>query len=192
MSSTLHARSPHRTAGSLRPALILALALALAAGGCGSSGKGAAALEPGTQGPGVPASAVAVIAAWADALRDGHPQRAAALWAHPSVMVNGPDSSGHLALIHIRSEHDALLADESLPCGATLRATARSGRYVRASFTLGGRRGPGAGATACSGHASVDFLISDGHIVRWLRAPSVPAGPPGRESGGSGVTAQPV
>lgn len=188
MSRTLHARPPRRDVGALG----LAMILALAASGCGSSGKSGATLKPGTQGPGVPASAVAVIAGWADALREGRPQRAAALWAQPSVMVNGPDASGHLALIHIRSEHDALLADESLPCGATLRATARSGRYVRASFTLGSRLGPGAGNAPCSGQASVDFLIRDGRIVRWLRAPSGPGQPPGGEPGGGSVAAQPV
>ncbi len=170
----------------------LALALALGLPGCGKSGSAAPVPKPGTQGPGVPAAAVVVIAGWADALREGHTQRAAALWALPSVMVNGTDESGHLALIHIRSEHGALLADESLPCGATLRATARSGEYVRASFTLSSRRGPGAGSSGCHGQASVDFLIRRGHIVRWLRAPTVPTAPPGGETGGGGAAAQPV
>jgi len=188
MSSRITSRFTRRTfAGA---ALVLALALALL--GCGKSGSSAPAPKPGTQGPGVPATTVIVIAGWADALREGHPQRAAALWAHPSVMVNGTDESGHLALVHIRSEHEALLADESLPCGATLRATARSGAYVRASFTLSSRRGPGAGSSGCRGQASVDFLIRRGHIVRWLRAPTVPTQPPGGETGGGGAAAQPV
>ena len=86
-------------------------------------------------------------------------------------MVNGTAAGGGLAVIQIRSTHDALAADESLPCGATLRATHKRGRYVRATFELGSRSGPGADPAGCSGLASVDFLIGKGHIERWLRAP---------------------
>ena len=102
-------------------------------------------------------------------------------------MVNGPDASGRLTLIHIRSEHDALLADETLSCGATLHATVRSGPYVQALFLLGPRSDSGASNSGCSGPASVDFVIRDAHIVRWLRAP-LGGGltpPPASESGGA-------
>jgi hypothetical protein len=132
----------------------------------------------------VPASAVSVIAGWADALRTGHPQRAAAYWAHPSAMVNGPDASGHVALIRIHTTHDALGADETLPCGATLLATSRNGPYIHADFALAARAG--AGSSGCSGPAAVDFLIDGGHIVRWLRAGLLPSAPGG---GGSNVEA---
>jgi hypothetical protein len=136
-------------------------------------------------GPGVPASAVAVIDGWANALRTGRLQQAAGYWAHPSAMVNGVDTSGQLALIPIRTQRDALGADETLPCGATLRGTTTNGRYVKAVFVLGGRTGvPSNGS--CSGVAAVDFLIERGHIERWLRAPlnssPAPGAPgPGRE-----------
>ncbi len=120
----------------------------------------------------MPASSVVVIKGWADALRTGDRKRAAEYWAHPSAMVNGTDAVGGLAVIQIRSTRDALAADDSLPCGATLRATTRRGRYIRATFELGSRRGPGSDPAGCSGPASVDFLISKDHIVRWLRAPS--------------------
>jgi hypothetical protein len=113
-----------------------------------------------------------VIKGWTDALRSGHLARAAQYWAHPSAMVNGTSVAGSLAIIQIRTTQDALAADESLPCGATLRATVKHGRYVRATFELGSRSGPGSSAAGCSGPASVDFLVSGGHIVRWLRAPS--------------------
>lgn len=158
---------------SSRPiAASAALLLAVGCVACGKSASDHASQQiKAAQGPGVPASSVAVIEGWADALRSGHLERAAGYWAHPSAMVNGTTAEGALAIIPIRSKRDALAADESLPCGATLQTTVKRGRYVRATFMLGGRSGPGSGSTPCSGPASVDFLISRRHIVRWLRAP---------------------
>ena len=132
---------------------------ALALGACGKGGGGTSTggNAGGAQGSGVSSSAVAVIKGWADALRDGHLRRAATYWAHPSVMVNGPDASGRVTLIHIDSEHDALLADATLSCGATLRRTALRGAYVRATFALSVRKGEGASTAGCNGPASVDF-----------------------------------
>ena len=55
---------------------------------------------------------------------------------------------------------------------------------ARADFDLTSRTGAGANSSGCAGPARVDFLISGGHIVRWLRAPTAapptapaPAGP---------------
>jgi hypothetical protein len=93
-------------------------------------------------------------------------------------MVNGVDTSGHLALIQIRTRHDALGADETLPCGATLKATTKNGRYVKAVFALGARAGVSSNG-GCSGVAAVDFLIGGGHIERWLRAPVAASPAPG-------------
>jgi hypothetical protein len=135
---------------------------------------------------------VAVVKGWADALRTGQAQRAAAYWAHPSVMVNGPDAGGNLTLVRIRSERDALSADQTLPCGATLRGATRNGRYVQADFTLGSRTGAGASSSGCSGPASVDFLIRRGHIARWLRAPTGSTPPQGGRPGNTSTGAQSV
>lgn len=161
---------------------MLLLVVVLASAGCGKSAPSSTASShpqrEATGGAGVSASAVDVIRGWADALRDNQPRQAAEYWAHPSAMVNGTDSAGRLAIIRIDSEHDALIADESLSCGATLLRTSRRGAYVRADFTLSIRTGAGASASGCSGPASVDFLIRSGHIVRWLRA-AVGAGTPG-------------
>jgi hypothetical protein len=130
----------------------------------------------------VSAKEVAVIEGWANALRANMPTRAAAYWAHPSVMVNGPNGAGQVTLIHILNTREAKLADETLSCGATLRRTKRSGKYVEGEFTLSTRMGAGASSTGCSGPASVDFQIQDGHIVRWLRAPVGSSTPPGEET----------
>jgi hypothetical protein len=185
------ARALTRSRSALCAALALAV-LSLAACGKGSSAT-PADFPKGVQGAGVATSSVTVIEGWTNALREGHAKRAAAYWAHPSEMINGPDASGRLALIRIRSERDAVLADESLSCGATLHATTRDGKYVRAIFLLGLRSGPGASKSGCSGPASVDFLIRDGHIVRWLRAPVAggatppPTGEPGGAKGSQSV-----
>jgi hypothetical protein len=164
---------------------VIALAIAFALGGCGKGSAGGSRSsansqggESGDRGPGVAASNVAVIKGWADALRHGQSQRAAGYWAHPSAMVNGTDSAGRIAVIRIDSLHDALLADQTLPCGATLQRTSRRGPYVRAEFTLSARTGAGSGSSSeCAGPASVDFLIRSGHIVRWLRAPVASVAP---------------
>lgn len=151
---------------------VVLMALLLAA--CGKTDivtKASSGAEKVHRGPGVSASAVAVIEGWTDALRTGHPARAASYWAHPSAMVNGPDASGRFTVIRIHDTLDALIADETLSCGATLRGSSRKGPYVEAAFTLGPRTGPGANSTGCKGPALVDFLIRHGHIERWLRAP---------------------
>ena len=188
---TSHARALSTSRSALCAVLLLA-ALSVAACGKGSNAA-PAGFAKGVQGAGVAASSVAVIEGWATALREGHTQRAAAFWAHPSEMVNGPDESGRVTLIHIRSERDAVLADESLSCGATLHATTNSGKYVRAIFLLGLRSGAGASKSGCSGPASVDFLIHDGHIVRWLRAPLAGgASPPPAGESGEAAGSQPI
>ena len=186
-----HARAQTSSRSALCAAALLA---ALSIGACGKGSRTAPpGFAKGIEGAGGAATSVTVIEGWANALREGHTRRAAAYWAHPSEMVNGPDESGRLTLIHIRSERDALLADESLSCGATLHATTRDGKYVRAIFLLGLRTGAGASKSGCSGPASVDFLIRDGHIVRWLRAPVAggatppPSGEPGEPGGGAGA-----
>jgi hypothetical protein len=167
---------------------VLAGLTALVLAGCGSVGGSHTSAAHGpakatNRGPGVPASAVAVIEGWANALRTGHLRRAAAYWAQPSAMVNGLDASGGLALIRIRTKRDALGADATLPCGATLKATSTNGKYVKASFVLGARSGVASNGE-CGGIAAVDFLIAKGHIERWLRAP-IGSGP-APEAPGSG------
>lgn len=189
-----HARALSTSRSALCAVLLFA---ALSVTACGKGSNAApAGFAKGVQGAGVAASSVTVIEGWANALREGHTQRAAAYWAHPSEMVNGPDESGRVTLIHIRSERDAVLADESLSCGATLHATTISGKYVRAIFLLGLRSGAGASKSGCSGPASVDFLIRGGHIVRWLRAPLAGGAspPPAGESGEAGESpgSQPI
>lgn len=157
----------------------------------GASGRTGGGGEPG-RGVGVSASAAAVIKGWSDALREGDPQRGAAYWALPSVMINGPDVAGRFSLIHIRTVRDALMADETLSCAATLLSTSRSGEYVKADFMLSARAGSGT-SSGCRGPASVDFVIRNAHIVRWLRAPLASGPPPpGSREPGQGAGSQSI
>jgi hypothetical protein len=143
---------------------------------------------PPTGIPAAPAD-VAVIRGWADALRDGNVNLAARYFALPSQMINGTDS-GNALVLNIRSFSGAVAAQTTLPCGARLISSDRRGRYVNALFALTGR--PGAGGSNCGGAigttARTNFVIADGRILKWIRAPSepgdrgsspAPSGPPG-------------
>jgi len=144
---------------------------------------------PGPTGIRPSATSVAVIRAWSDALRRGDVRGAAGYFALPSVMVNGTDSSGGAVVIPIGSRAQAEAANASLPCGARFLSADQRGRYVNALFRLTGR--PGLGGSSCGTGvgetARTNFVIIDGRIVEWLRAPddpgdnytpTVPAQPP--------------
>lgn len=132
-------------------------AIVLACAGCGAAHQTRLQRE------------VAVIRAWSGALRRGDVGAAAAYFALPSTFANGPT-------ITIHDHAEARLVNESLPCGARLASATRRGRYVEAIFVLTGRPGPG-GTDCGSGagtRATTDFLIRNGRIAAWIRAPSAP------------------
>ncbi len=122
-----------------------------------------------------------MIAGWSDALRRGDVAGAARYFAIPSQMINA-NAAGQPVVIPIRSRHDAVLANEALPCGAKLVSAVRRGQVIDALFLLTGRPGPG--GTTCAGgagtHARTLFLISAGRIVHWIRAPDEPGDNPVR------------
>jgi hypothetical protein len=150
-----------------------------------TQGRGPTVETIPTPGPsGVPAkpAAVAVIRAWSNALRRGDVHGAAQSFALPSVMVNGPDANGNVVVITIRTRAQAQAANASLPCGATFISADQRGRYVNALFRLTDRPGPGGGCSTGTGQtARTNFVITDGRIVEWIRAPDDPGdngGPP--------------
>jgi hypothetical protein len=174
------------------PAALAAAAIALA--GCsstqllnaGRSATSSASAAAARSGPAAPADAVAVIKGWADALRRGDVTAAAGYFKIPSVLVDGAGPA-----ITIRSLRQAEAANAALPCGATLISTSRRGPYVNALFRLSGRPGPG-GSSCTPGAgttARTDFLIENGRIHVWLRAPDQPGDngspPSGRPPGTS-------
>jgi hypothetical protein len=159
--------------------LAVGAAAALAVGGCGS---GADLLRHGSRRPvahppiiaasGVPAATVAVIRAWSTALRTGHVTAAARYFGIPSVFFtgNGPP-------VVLRSRAQVEVANASLPCGARFLSAHREGRYVNALFRLTNRIGPGGEqgcGTGTGQTARTDFLIRDGRILQWIRAPDEP------------------
>src|SRR5450755_1239162 len=166
------------------------VAATLALCGCGSGpskllhSRSSSARKSG----GAPAAAVKVIRGWADALRSGHVSAAAAYFRIPSVIYLGSGPP-----VQIRSRTAAQLANAALPCGAQLVSTQRFGRYVNALFRLTDRPGRG-GAGGCGSGAGetarTNFLIEQGQIVEWLRAPDQP-GDNGRPKTGPGQAAPP-
>jgi hypothetical protein len=160
---------------------LVGVCIALASGVLFASGCGAGPKPHPTT------NAARVIEAWSSALRRGDVDAAAGYFAFPSVFVNG---SGPSPVLTIHNLAQARLVNETLPCGARLISTIRNGRYVNALFRLTARPGPG-GSNCGSGAgqtARVNFQISNGKIVAWLRAPDrpnpTPPAPPAVSSGG--------
>jgi hypothetical protein len=131
---------------------------------------------PGPTGRPAATTAVNVIRAWSDALRHGDLRAAAQYFALPSVMINGTDAAGTALVITIGTREQAEAANATLPCGARFVAADQRGRFVNALFRLTGR--PGLGGTDCAGGvgttARTNFVIANGRIVEWLRAPDDP------------------
>lgn len=139
-------------------------------------GNGGSVPTPGPTGIPPRAGTVAVIRAWADALRRGDVHAAARYFAIPSVMINGTDASGGAVVITIGTLAEAAAANETLPCGARLLSADQRGRYVNALFRLTGRPGPGGSncGTGAGQTARTNFVIVGGRIVEWIRAPDDP------------------
>jgi hypothetical protein len=152
----------------------LLVAGALTVGGCGSGSS--TLLHRGHSqsfsAGGAPTDAVRVIRGWSQALRSGHVAAAAAFFRIPSVIFLGDAPP-----VQIRTRIDAQTANAALPCGAELISTHRVGRFVNALFRLTNRPGRGGGSGCGSGAgetARTNFLIENGRIVEWLRAPDQP------------------
>ena len=113
---------------------------------------------------------------------------AARYFALPSEFVNGPGDE-----VSIHTEAEARAANRALPCGAVLISVDQRGRFASALFRLTNRKGPDGGCGSGAGQlARTNFVIAGGHIVEWIRAPSVSGGgrsqgqpaPPATPSGG--------
>ncbi len=154
--------------------------------GCGSGGHSSARTSTSAAkarashaaqraAPADPA-AVRVIKAWSSALRRGDVRRAARYFAIPSVMVNGVGGGGQLAVITIRTAAEALLANETLPCGARFVSAEMRGRYVNVLFALTARPGPGGSdcGTGRGALARTVFVVAAGRITEWIRVPLKP------------------
>jgi len=139
----------------------------------------------GQDGPPADPTQLAVVRHWAADLRSGNIDGAAAYFHLPSLFYNGATDT-----ITLRSTAEAVAANSTLPCGAVVISAFRQGRFIDVLFRLTARAGRGGGAQACGSGigqtARTRFLIHDGHILEWLRAPSLPGDPgvPGHSGGG--------
>lgn len=155
-------------------ATVFAAALiALGAAACGSgddSSKddgGEATSVPGGADP----EAVQVIDDWSSTLSEGDVEGAADFWAVPSIAQNGTPP------LDLESREDVIAFNEALPCGAELVEATEENRFVVATFELSDRPGGGCGPGA-GGEAKTAFVIEDGKIAEWRRAPTDPTVPP--------------
>lgn len=160
--------------------------LALVLGACGSDArkhaktppepKRAVAATPApTRDP--PSKAdVAVIKAWADALRHGDIKQAARYFALPAYVSNGTP------VFRLRKRREVELWNETLPCGGKFKEAVDTGAYVVATLVLTERPGPGTCGTGVGNEAYTAFLIRRHKIVQWRRVvkptpAETPAGP---------------
>jgi hypothetical protein len=178
----------------LRRLVASAAALTLAACGGGSTAGGVTQPPPRTAAlPGQPPgsitaprdpeqlppgfhnaspNATAVITAWADTLRSGHPSKAAAYFDLPVVVQNaGPP-------VRLTTHNQILAFNEDLPCGAHVVKTIAGARYTVATFVL--TDPPGAPVCGATGKlAATAFLLRHGKISEWRRVlVPPPLGPP--------------
>ena len=162
-------------------AILLLAALALT--GCASTamlpGHHANSRPVGQDGPPADPAQVAVVRGWATALRAGDIRRAAGYFHLPMVFDNGQRIQ-----VHTLAQAEAV--NVTLPCGAAVISAFREGRFIDVLFRLTARRGRGGGRHACGSGvgetARTAFLVRDGRILAWVRAPSLPGDPghPGR------------
>jgi hypothetical protein len=166
---------------TLRTSLALILiAMAGLLAGCGSGHTATSSAKPS---PAVSAAAkkqtVAenVIRGWAKALLSGKVSAAARYFALPSIFANGITSGG-LGTYEIRTERQARAVNESLSCGARITSITPHGKYFTAEFRLVNRSGAGADCGSGTGAAAAtDFVIKNGRIIDWIRAPAGNAAP---------------
>ena len=129
--------------------------------------------------PAVPVTAAEerVIRGWSDALRLGKVDRAVSFWKPGAIAANGTQPIRLLTRKAIR------IWNESLPCGAKLIGVRRDSKYVLATFRLTDRKGfPQGCGVGLGNRARTLFLVEDGKIVQWIRAPG-PDEPPAPPSG---------
>src|SRR5579875_3552534 len=162
-------------------ALALTAVLVSLLAGCASTSslpghRSAGVRLVGEDGPAADPAKVAVVRRWAAALRAGDLRRAAAYFHLPSLFDDGAADTAT-----IRSLAQAEAVNATLPCGAVVISAFRTGRLIDVLFRLTARAGQGGGRAACGAgigqSARSDFLIQDGRILEWLRAPSLPGDP---------------
>lgn len=103
-----------------------------------------------------------VIDTWLRALRTGHLQQAARLFAIPSTFQNATP------VIHLRTARQVRAVLDGFPCGAVATHYAASGSYTLVRFTLTER--VGGDCHGAAGHTTGGAIrVAHGRIVAWYR-----------------------
>jgi len=114
---------------------------------------------------------VAIVRAWADALRAGHVRKASSYFAIPTIVQNGGPA------LLLRSRVGVRVFNGSLPCGARVLRAVRVESYTIVTFKLTERRGNTPGCGSGRGHlAATAFAFRHGKISEWRRVTVPPAG----------------
>jgi hypothetical protein len=169
--------------------LLIALALTAAlTAGCGGSDKPATVEKPvnppaptntlpAPAPPKAPAHVVAVVKAWANALRQGKVRKASTFFALPAVVENAS------APAILRTRADVRLFNTALPCGARFVRALQGKQYTIVTFRLTERVGSLAKCGSGGGQlAATAFAFRRGKISEWRRVTVPPAKfqPPGQ------------
>ena len=111
-----------------------------------------------------------VLEGWAQALREGDPDRAARYFAVPAIVAQS-------MTVELQTREQVRKFNDELPCGAKLLEVQHDGRYVVGTFRLTERVGR---SCATAGQlVRVAFVIRARHFTEWRQVPDQPGAPPG-------------
>lgn len=111
-----------------------------------------------------------VLEGWAQAVRDGDPDRAAKYFAVPAIVAQS-------MTVELQTREQVRKFNDELPCGARLLEVQHDGRYVVGTFRLTERAGRA--CTSAGQLVRVAFVIRARHFTEWRQVPDRPGAPPG-------------
>jgi ketosteroid isomerase-like protein/predicted small lipoprotein YifL len=111
-----------------------------------------------------------VLEGWAQALREGDPDRAARYFAVPAIVAQS-------MTVELQTREQVRKFNDELPCGARLLEVQHDGRYVVGTFRLTER--VGRSCSTAGQLVRVAFVIRQRHFTEWRQVPDRPGAPPG-------------
>ena len=111
-----------------------------------------------------------VLEGWAQAVREGNPDRAARYFAVPAIVAQS-------MTVELQTREQVRKFNDELPCGARLLEVQHDGRYVVGTFRLTGR--PGRSCASEGQLVRVAFVIRQRHFTEWRQVPDTPGAAPG-------------
>lgn len=111
-----------------------------------------------------------VLEGWAQAVREGNPDRAAEYFAVPAIVAQS-------MTVELQTREQVRKFNAELPCGAKLLEVQHDGRYVVGTFRLTER--PDRPCTTAGQLVRVAFVIRQRHFTEWRQVPDQPGAPPG-------------